>query len=51
MSGKSKKEGDCTSGEENKSGSDNNNMNIMEVMDCLYKQVKNSNFLGKYIRE
>jgi hypothetical protein len=40
MSSKSKKEGDCTSGDENKSVSDVNNGNMKEVMDCLHKQVK-----------
>ena len=43
MSDKSKNEGDCTSGEENKNGSDNNNTNMKEVMDCLISSLVFSN--------
>ena len=52
MSGKSKKEGDCTSGEENKNGSNIINTNMKEVMDCLISSLIFSNFFfrGVYWR-
>ena len=44
MSSKSKKEGDCTSGEENKNGSDIINTNMKEVMGFLKSSLIFSNF-------
>jgi hypothetical protein len=45
MSKKSTKEGDYTSGEENKNGSDINNSDMKEVKDCLMSSLVFSNFL------